>query len=113
MHHHPILLLQQWGRRFPNLILLDCIPEYLKTPDVWEHAVKKDPNLFRHVPELKKTPKMCEAAVKANPISIAFVPHDLMTTELCLRAMEQKPSVHYFIPDDIKEKVLLSMTTKL
>ena len=49
----------------PNQI--EDVPDYLKTQEICDEAVRKDPWFLVYIPDSFNTQQMCEVAVEENP----------------------------------------------
>ena len=62
-------------------VLLFFIPDYLKTQEMCEKAVEKDPHMLCHVPDHFKTQEMCDKTVRDDPFSLVCVPDWFVTQQ--------------------------------
>jgi len=53
------------------------------------HAIKQHGILLEYVPDKIKTPELCIEAVKQNGLALEFVPEKLRTEKLCIEAINQ------------------------
>ena len=74
---------------FPlDTIILEYVPEKLKTPELCRAAIENSGWALRYVPEKLKTPELCLLAVQNEGHALQYVPEKLKTPELCLLAVE-------------------------
>ena len=68
------------------------MPDHLKTQEMCDKAVDKDPNLFKYVPDQSKTQEMCNKAVDKDSEMLMCVPDHLKTHEMCDKAVSENPA---------------------
>jgi hypothetical protein len=83
-------------------LMLQFVPEALKTPEMCFAAVNQDGWALHFVPEALRTPEMCLAAVTNYGPALHDVHEALRTPELCLAAVNQDGTVLQFVPEALK-----------
>ena len=58
-------------------------PDHLKTQEMCNEAVRREPYTLECVPDHLKTREMCNKAVEEDPYRLKFVPDSLKTQKLC------------------------------
>ncbi len=67
-------------------MMLQHVPEALRTPAICATAVRQNGLALRWVPEDMKTPELCADAVCSTGWAVKHVPTNLLTEDLCLVA---------------------------
>lgn len=85
---------------FPHL-LLESIPETLKTHSFWLHFTTKTPEALRFIPEENHSPELYEIALKKDPDNIVYCRADLLTEELCFEVVIADETLIEYLPDHL------------
>jgi hypothetical protein len=81
---------------------LDSVPQALRTPELCLAAVTRYGWAFQFVPEALKTPELCLAAVIRNGYAIRFVPDSLKTPELCFATVTENGYTLQHVPQALR-----------
>ena len=71
----------------------ETFPNQLKTQEMCEMAVHREPNSLEHAQE------MCNKAVREGPYSLRFVPGHFKTQEMDDTAVRVNPTAFFLVPD--------------
>ena len=80
-------------------LLLEDVPDHLKTQEMCDDAVSKGPYNLKNVPGHLKTEKMCKKAVEDESETLEYVPNYFKTQKMCDKAMKDDPYSLQFVPD--------------
>ena len=80
-------------------LVLQSLPESLKTPEICFAAVREDGVALQYVPDSLVTPELCKIAVQQDGWALQYVPESLRTPEICLAAVQQDGNALNLVPD--------------
>ena len=80
-------------------VLLFFIPDCLKTQEMCNEAVKKNPWLLEFVPDHVRTQEVCSKVVRLDPWLLKIIPDHLETQETCDKAVTRNPYMLQYVPD--------------
>ena len=80
------------------------IPEHLKTQELCDEAVDKNPLSLAYVPDRYKTQEMCDKVVRNKLCMLLFVSDHFWTQEMCKEIMRTIPHAFHRIPERFKHK---------
>lgn len=79
-------------------------------------AVKEDGLVLEALPNKMKTPELCRAAMHSSPAAFRFVPEKLKTPEFCREAVEEWPFALVLVPEKLRtvndNEILIHVLTK-
>ena len=78
--------------------------DLIKTQEMCDKAVEKDPWQLKYVPDCFKTKRVCKKAVENKPENLRYVPDHLKTEEACYEAVRTNPLLFVYVPDRLKTK---------
>lgn len=78
----------------------------LRNEELIDLAVADNGLLLQFIPERLKTPELCKKAVSNKGTALRHVPMDRRTSELCLLAVSESSNALKFVPDEIKDRKL-------
>ena len=87
------------GLLLPMPSIPSFIPDHLKTREMCEKAVEKNPWELDDVPDHFKAQEMCNEAVRREPWLLKFVPDRFKTQEMCNKAVHMDPWLPNYVPD--------------
>ena len=79
--------------------ILYYVLDGLKTEEICNEAVRREPYNLWHVPDHFRTQEMCNEAVEEDPYMLKFVPDPLMTQKMCGKAVWGDPFSLQYVPD--------------
>jgi hypothetical protein len=88
-----------------SMLLMHCIPEFLKDEEVCLAAVSKNGFEIKSIPNTFRSYDICLAAVQYNGFLIQHVPQEIMYADynatLLLAAVSSQPFALRYIPDEL------------
>ena len=78
---------------------LEHLPDYLKTQEICEKVVEKEPSLLHGVPEHLKAQQMCEKAVEKGSSLLHCVPDHFKIQKMCEKAVNKYLLSLKHVPD--------------
>ncbi|GHV60086.1 hypothetical protein AGMMS49587_00430 [Spirochaetia bacterium] len=92
-----------------NGLVLDHIPENLRTPELYRAAVQSNDFDLEYLPDSLSTPELYLAAVQESGDALMDVPEEFKTAELCLAAVMQNDGALKHVPEALKATVLTKL----
>ena len=72
---------------------------HLKTREMSNETVRREPYTLWHVPDQFRAQEMCNDAVEEDPYALKFFPDPLKTQKMCDKAVKDDPYSLQFVPD--------------
>ena len=79
--------------------ILDFVPDWYKTQEMYDKAVDTCPFIFDSVPEWYKSQEMCDKAVSYDPFMVKTCLDSYKTHEMCNKAVDDFLPALQFVPD--------------
>lgn len=88
-HEYDQYTAEEWVEMIgDNPLLLENVPESLKTPELCQIAVQEQARTLEYVPEALKMLELCLMAVRKDGYALEYVPESLRTPEFLAKAAE-------------------------
>jgi len=88
--------------RLNGWILLQVVPENLRTAELYMEAVRSNGYALRFVPKNLRTAGLCMEAMKRDGFSLADIPEEFMTAQICLDAVRRDDYEFAYLPEKFK-----------
>ena len=72
---------------------------HLKTREMSNETVRREPYTLWHVPDQFRAQEMCNDPVEEDPYALKFFPDPLKTQKMCDKAVKDDPYSLQFVPD--------------
>jgi hypothetical protein len=91
---------------------LRALPEFLRTPELYEMAVRKRGNVIQAIPCRNLTSGLCSLAVEQNGWFLKYVPTSKRSSKICAIAVKQSGLALMEVPEHLRTKIICDAAVK-